>query len=54
VGGQGGSGVVIIRYATAEGGSFTVTGTLNTPTPVIIGTDSVITFTTGTGTITFN
>ena len=53
VGGQGGSGVVIIRYATSEGGSFSVTGTLNTPTPVIIGTDSVITFTTGTGTITF-
>jgi len=53
-GAAGGSGVVILRYPTASVASFSITGTINTPTPVISGTDSVITFTTiGTGTITF-
>ena len=53
-GSSGGSGVVILRYPTAKVSSFAVTGTLNTPTPSIVGTDSVLIFTTGTGTITFS
>ena len=54
-GAAGGSGVVILRYPTASVASFSITGTINTPTPVISGTDSIITFTTiGTGTITFS
>ena len=53
-GGTGGSGIVILRYPTASVSSFSVTGTLNTPTPSIVGTDSVLIFTTGTGTITFS
>ena len=52
--GSGGSGVVIISYPTSKVSSFTVTGTLNTPTPSIVGTNSVLKFTTGTGTITFS
>jgi hypothetical protein len=51
---DGGSGVVILRYNTANVSSFAVTGTLNTPTPSIVGTDSVLIFTTGTGTVTFS
>ena len=51
---DGGSGVVILRYKTANISSFAVTGTLNTPTPSIVGTDSVLIFTTGTGTVTFS
>ena len=53
-GGAGGSGVVILRYLTTSVASFIVTGTLNTPTPIIDGTYSVLKFTTGTGTITFS
>ena len=52
--GAGADGVVILRYLTSSVSSFSVTGTLNTPTPAIVGTDSVITFTTGTGTVTFS
>jgi hypothetical protein len=51
---DGGSGVVILRYKTANVSNFVVTGTLNTPTPSIVGTDSVLIFTTGTGTVTFS
>ena len=53
-GGNGGSGVAIISYPTSKVSSFAVTGTLNTPTPIIVGTDSVLNFTTGTGTVTFS
>ena len=53
-GGNGGTGVVILRYTTADVSSFSVTGTLNTPTAVVDGSHSSITFTTGTGTITFS
>ena len=52
--GSGASGTVILRYLTASVSSFAVTGTLNTPTPSTVGTDSVLIFTTGTGTITFS
>ena len=52
--GAGGSGVVILRYPTASVASFVVTGSLNTPTAIIEGTDSVLVFKTGTGTITFS
>ena len=52
--GSGGSGIVILRYPTADVSSFAVTGTLNTPTPSIVGTDSILQFTGGTGTITFS
>ena len=51
-GGNGGSGVVILRYATADVASYTVTGAA--PTETIDGTDTILSFTTaGTGTITF-
>ena len=55
----GGSGVVILRYPTASVASFTVTGTLNTPsvgaqTQFTEGSDTVIVFTGGTGTVTFS
>jgi len=53
-GSSGGSGVVILRYPTAKVSSFAVTGTLNTPTATTAGTDSVLIFTTGTGTVTFS
>jgi hypothetical protein len=53
-GGNGGTGVVILRYTTTDVSSFSVTGTLNTPTAVVDGSHSSITFTTGTGTITFS
>tara|TARA_R110002124_G_C8814995_1_gene503479 strand:- start:42 stop:992 length:951 start_codon:yes stop_codon:yes gene_type:complete len=52
--GPGGSGIVTLRYLTSKVSSFAVTGTLNTPTPIILGTDSVLKFTTGTGTVTFS
>ena len=52
--GDGGSGIVVLRYLTTSVASFAVTGTLNTPTPIIDGTYSVLRFTTGTGTITFS
>ena len=47
-GGAGGSGIVILRYPS----SFTISGLSGTTTTV--GTDSVTTFTTGTGNIQFN
>lgn len=51
-GGNGGSGVVILRYATADVASYTVTGAA--PTETTDGTDTILSFTTaGTGTITF-
>ena len=52
VGGAGGSGVVILRYATADIASYTATGL--TPTETTVGTDTILSFTTvGTGAITF-
>ena len=53
-GGVGGSGIVVLRYLTTSVASFAVTGTLNTPTPIIDTAYSVLRFTTGTGTITFS
>ena len=47
-GGTGGSGVVIVRYPSV----YTISGLSGTTTTV--GTDSVTTFTTGTGNIQFN
>ena len=56
---MGGSGVVILRYPTASVSSFTTTGTLNTPSTVsqtqfTEGSDTIIIFTEGTGTVTFS
>ena len=49
---SGGSGVIILRYTTSDIDSYTATGL--TPTETIVGTDTVLSFTTvGTGTITF-
>jgi hypothetical protein len=51
-GGSGGSGIVILRYPTADIASYTATGL--TPTETTDGTDTVLSFTTvGTGTISF-
>jgi hypothetical protein len=51
-GGSGGSGIVILRYPTADVASYTATGL--TPTETTVGTDTILSFTTvGTGTITF-
>ena len=51
-GGTGGSGIVILRYPTADIASYTATGL--TPTETTVGTDTILSFTTvGTGTITF-
>jgi len=51
-GGSGGSGVVILRYTTSDIDSYTATGL--TPVETIVGTDTVLSFTTvGAGTITF-
>ena len=51
-GASGGSGIVILRYATADVASYTATGL--TPTQTTNGTDTILSFTTvGTGTITF-
>ena len=51
-GGSGGSGIVILRYPTADIASYTATGL--TPTETTDDTDTVLSFTTvGTGTITF-
>ena len=51
-GGDGGSGVVILRYTTADVTSYTATGLI--PTETTVGTDTILSFTTvGTGTITF-
>ena len=49
---SGGSGVIILRYTTSDIDSYTATGL--TPTETIVGTDTVLSFTTvGAGTITF-
>ena len=51
-GGDGGSGVVVLRYPTADVASYTATGL--TPTETTDGTDTILSFiTVGTGTITF-
>jgi hypothetical protein len=50
--GSGGSGIVVLRYPTADVASYTATGL--TPTETTDGVDTVLSFTTvGTGTITF-
>ena len=50
-GGDGGSGIIILRYATADV-NYTAAGL--TPTETIDGTDTILSFTTvGTGSITF-
>ena len=50
--GSGGSGVIILRYTTSDIDSYTTTGAA--PTETIVGTDTILSFTTvGTGTITF-
>ena len=50
--GSGGSGVIILRYPTADIASYTATGL--TPTETTDGTDTILSFTTvGTGSITF-
>ena len=51
-GGAGGSGVVILRYATADVSSYSQTGL--TITSSTVGTDTVLEITSGTGTITFS
>ena len=49
---QGGSGIVILKYPTADVASYTAIGL--TPTETTVGTDTVLSFTTvGTGTISF-
>lgn len=51
-GADGGSGIVILRYTTADVAGYTATGL--TPTETTDGTDTILSFTTvGTGTITF-
>lgn len=51
-GGDGGSGIVILRYVTTDA-NYTATGL--TPTETTDGTDTILSFTTvGTGTITFS
>lgn len=50
---EGGDGIIILRYATADVASYTVTGAA--PTETTDGTDTILSFTTtGTGTITFS
>ena len=51
-GGNGGSGIVILRYITADVASYTITGAA--PTETTDGTNTVLSFTTvGTSSITF-
>ena len=50
-GSNGGSGVVILRYPTAN--PITISAGLTSSTPIIIGTDTVVIFTAGTGTVSF-
>ena len=53
-GGQGGSGVVILRYATSDVASYTTTGISPTEDTTTIPGQTILSFTTvGTGTITF-
>ena len=51
-GGAGGSGVVIIRYATADATISVGAGLTSSSTTV--GSDTVVTFTAGTGTVSFS
>ena len=50
-GGEGGSGIVILRYPSAK--TITVPGGL-TATTTTLGSDTIVTFTAGTGNIQFN
>jgi hypothetical protein len=52
VGAAGGSGVVILRYATADVSSYSQTGL--TISSSIVNTDTILEITAGTGTITFS
>ena len=53
-GGSGGSGIVILRYTTADIASYTTTGTTPTADTTTISGQTILSFTTvGTGTITF-
>ena len=51
-GGSGGSGIIILRYATADVASYSQTGL--TITSSTYGSDTVLQITAGTGTITFS
>jgi hypothetical protein len=52
--GSGGSGIVILRYATADVASYTTTGLTPTEDTTTISGQTILSFTTvGTGTITF-
>jgi hypothetical protein len=54
VGGAGGSGIVILRYATADVAGYTTTGSTPTEDTTTITGQTILSFTTvGTGTITF-
>ena len=53
-GGNGSGGLIILSYPASSVTSFSVTGTLNTPSPITVGSNKVIVFTTGTGNITFS
>jgi hypothetical protein len=50
-GGNGGSGIVVLRFPTAQ--SYVLTGSLTFSTSTV-STDTVVSFTAGTGTITFS
>jgi len=53
-GGSGGSGIVILRYTTADIASYTTTGITPTEDTTTISGQTILSFTTvGTGTITF-
>ena len=53
-GGTGGSGIVILRYATADVASYTTTGITPTVDTTTVSGQTILSFTTvGTGTITF-
>ena len=53
-GGNGGSGIVILRYTTADIASYTATGLTPTEDTTTISGQTILSFTTvGTGTITF-
>jgi len=52
--GAGGSGIVILRYATADVGGYTITGPVPTEDTTTVSGQTILSFTTvGTGTITF-
>ncbi len=50
-GGNGGSGTVVISFLTSSVPSYTATGTY---TATVVGSNTVVQWTSGTGTITFN